>query len=168
MTITSYFGVINYSQYSNMVNLWWIIGNSIINPTIYTWINLWIVSPSFFIKLYFLLTRSSLSSSCRSEPFLLSFLQNMACLLHPFIIVWMASQFSFALLTRHTRSWTRSFVVLMKLQQSGSCHVRSDSTLVNCASMDSSSPLMRGSSTSSTVCFSPLYHCANSCRLLKY
>lgn len=120
------------------------------------------------MPLYFLLTRSPLSSSCMSEPFLLSFLQNIACLLHPFISDWMASQFSLALLTRHTRSWTRSLVVLMKLLQSRSCHVKSVSALVSCRSMDSSSARMRGSSTSSTVCLSMLYHCTNSCRLLTY
>lgn len=133
-----------------------------------TCINLCIESPSFFKASFFLLTRSLLSSSCISEPLLLSFRLNMAFLLHSFIIDWMASQFSLAPLTRHTRLCTRSLVVLMKLQQSGSCHVRSDSALVNCTSMDSCSTLMRGSSTSSTVCFSLLYHCTNSCRLLTY
>lgn len=140
----------------------------IINPAICTCTSLWIDSPSFFMELYILLTRSPLSSSCISEPFLLSFLQNMACLLHLFIIDWMASQFSLDLLTRHTRSWTMSLVVLMKLQQSSSCHVRSVSALVNCRSIDTSSALMRGSSTSSTVCFSLLCHCTSSCRLLTY
>lgn len=142
--------------------------NIIINPATRTCTSLWIVSPSFFMELYFLLTQSSLSSSCMSEPFLLSFLKNMACLVHPFIIDWMASQFSLTLLTRHTRSWTRFLVVLIKLQQSGSCHVRSHSALVNCTSIDSNSVLMRGSSTPSTVCFSLLYHCTTSCRLLTY
>lgn len=154
--------------YSTEKHLWCTRGNIIIQSTKRTCTSLWMESPSFFMELYFLLTRSPLSSSCMSEPFLLSLLQNMACLLHPFIIDWMASQFSLALLTRLTRSWTRSLVALMKLQQSGSCHVWSDSALINCKSMDSSSALMRGSSTSSTVCFSLLYHCTNSCRLLTY
>lgn len=169
MPIMSYFGVFTYLQCSNTsINEKSISVNIIIKTATCTCTSLWIKSPSFFMEPYFLLTRSSLSSSCMREPFLLSFLQNMVCLLHLFIINWMASQFSLALLTRHTRSWTRSLVVLMKLQQSGSCHVRSDSALVNCRSMDSSSALMRGSSTSSTVCFSWLYHCTNSCRLLTY
>lgn len=138
------------------------------NSSICTCTSLWILSPAFFMLLYILLTRSLLSSSCMSEPLLLSFLQNMACLLHPFITDWMVSQFPLALLTRHTRSWTTSLVVLMKLQQSRCCHVRLVSALVNSRSMDSSSSRMRGSSTSSTVCLTWLYCCTSSCRLLTY
>lgn len=138
------------------------------NPDIHTCTSLWIVPPSLRIVLYFLLTQSPRSSSCMSALFLLSFLQNMACLLHPFISDWTAPQLSLALRTRSKRSWTRSLVVLMKVQHSWSCHVRSVSAFVNCTSMDSSSALMRGNSTFSTVCLSLLYHSAKSCRLLTY